>query len=293
MIGVDPSYGLYGTAVVVGHDQQGLRDVPDRLVNRFVSPERDQETTSVRTDDLRHVINVASDIEDVTPDKQSALDRIRGVIRERNEDGMFRIPWFKGSSQTEHNASSNWERKSVEGKTVYYRTQGEAVVWKDRGLWKVDYAVDPQSPTIHAELGRTGSADQALHWADMTIMNARMELHQSYEDVRNVVNLAKEVEDRTPQEQASIDRLQEAIEQGPPPGALDPADDWLETFEQETQSENKRKAATIESVASSVLGSAARPYPIESISMSWNRLSGNVDQRTTPRRLCGRRPSSP
>ena len=37
------------------------------------------------------------------------------------------------------------------------------------------------------------------------------------------------------QEQASIDRLQEAIEQGPPPGALDPAEDWLFTFEQETQ----------------------------------------------------------
>ena len=37
------------------------------------------------------------------------------------------------------------------------------------------------------------------------------------------------------QEQASIDRLQEAIEQGPPPGAPDPAEDWLFTFEQETQ----------------------------------------------------------
>jgi len=69
----------------------------------------------------------------------------------------------------------------------------------------------------------------------MTIMNARVELHQSYEDVRNVVNLAKEVGDRTPQEQASLDRLQEAIDHGPPPGALDPAEDWLTALNQETQ----------------------------------------------------------
>jgi hypothetical protein len=59
--------------------------------------------------------------------------------------------------------------------------------------------------------------------------------------VRNVVNLAKEVEDRTPQEQASLDRLQEAIDQGPPPGALDPADDWLATFEQETQEREQQR----------------------------------------------------
>lgn len=101
MIGIDPSYGLYGTAVVVGADEQGLSDVPDRLIGRFVSPVREQETTTVRIDDLRDVINVASDIEDVTPEEQTALDRIRESIREaiqdRNEDGMIRIPWRRDS----------------------------------------------------------------------------------------------------------------------------------------------------------------------------------------------------
>jgi hypothetical protein len=202
----DPTYGLYGSVVVVGGSGEGLRDVPDRLISRFA------------------------------PDPQISRvgDRIRDVLPERNEDGMIRIPWFKARSETEKSPSPNWTMEKVDGRTVYYRTQGEAVVWKDHGRWMMDYAVDPQSPTIHAELGRTRSTDQALHWADMTIMSARVEVHQSYEDVRNVVNLAKEVEDRTPQEQASLDRLQEAIDQGPPPGALDPADDWLTTFEQET-----------------------------------------------------------
>jgi hypothetical protein len=207
MIGIDPSYGLYGATVVVGADEHGMRDVPDRLITRFNGAERER----------------------------SARSRISDTIRERNEDGMIRIPWFKARSETEKSPSPNWTMENADGRTVYYRTQGEAVVWKDHGLWMMDYAVDPQSPTIHADLGRTRSTEQALHWADMTIMSARVEVHQSYEDVRNVVNLAKEVEDRTPQEQASIDRLQEAIDQGPPPGALDPADDWLEVFEQETQ----------------------------------------------------------
>jgi hypothetical protein len=154
---------------------------------------------------------------------------------------MIRIPWLKDRSKSQESPSPNWTTEKVDGRTVYYRTQGEAVVWKEHGLWMMDYAVDPQSPTIHADLGRTRSTDLALHWADMTIMNARVEVHQSYEDVRNVVNLAKEVEDRTPQEQASLDRLQEAIDQGPPPGALDPADDWLATFEQETQEREQQR----------------------------------------------------
>jgi hypothetical protein len=214
MIGIDPSYGLYGTAVVVGADEHGLRDVSDRLVSRFMSPEREQTST---------------------------VDKIREAIRDRNEDGMIRIPWLKDRSKSQESPSPNWTTEKVDGRTVYYRTQGEAVVWKEHGLWMMDYAVDPQSPTIHADLGRTRSTDLALHWADMTIMNARVEVHQSYEDVRNVVNLAKEVEDRTPQEQASLDRLQEAIDQGPPPGALDPADDWLATFEQETQEREQQR----------------------------------------------------
>jgi hypothetical protein len=66
MIGIDPSYGLCGTAVVVGHDEHGLRDVPDRLVARFNGAEREQAST---------------------------VDKIREAIKDRNEDGMIRIPW--------------------------------------------------------------------------------------------------------------------------------------------------------------------------------------------------------
>jgi hypothetical protein len=68
----------------------------------------------------------------------------------------------------------------------------------------MDFAVDPGSPTIHTDLGRTGSIDKALNRADLTIMSAQVEVHQSYEDMRTVVNLAKEVEDRTPEEQAHL-----------------------------------------------------------------------------------------
>jgi hypothetical protein len=291
MIGIDPSYGLYGTAVVAGADEHGIRDVPDRLVDRFVSPEQEpleasdaHRKANELLDNYFHAETLANtpgnddrypDVdthsphnafqshlrdhpelealdtwkpyfqdmrvsenprEQPTPNRvDQATSHVRDVLRDRNEDGMIRFPWVKDRLGTEKRPSPDWEMKKVEGRTVYYRTQGEAAVWKDHGIWMMDYALDPQSPTIHADLGRTRSTDQALHWADMTIMNARVELHQSYKDVRTVVNLAKEVEDRTPQEQASLERLQEAIEQGPPPGALDPADDWLEVFEQETR----------------------------------------------------------
>jgi Domain of unknown function (DUF3846) len=94
MIGIDPSYGLYGEVVVVGFDGHGgLQDVPDRLVERFGGLQRKQETTTVRIEDLRQVINMANDIEDVSPEERSALNRIRNTVRDRNEDGMIRLPW--------------------------------------------------------------------------------------------------------------------------------------------------------------------------------------------------------
>jgi hypothetical protein len=55
--------------VVVGNAEQGLRDVPDRLVECF-APARDD----------------------------SLGDRIRDVLQDRNEDGMIRIPWRQDSA---------------------------------------------------------------------------------------------------------------------------------------------------------------------------------------------------
>jgi hypothetical protein len=94
MIGIDPSYGLYGEVVVVGFDGHGgLQDVPNRFIDRYDVPQRAKDTTTVSTEDLRQVINIANDIEDVSPEKRSALNRIRNTVRDRNEDGMLRLPW--------------------------------------------------------------------------------------------------------------------------------------------------------------------------------------------------------
>lgn len=114
MPGIDPSYGLYSPVVVVGDGANGLRDVPDRLVERF-APTRDV----------------------------SLGDKIRDAIRDRNEDGMIRFPWLKDRSKSHESPSFNWTTEKVDGRTVYYRTQGEAVVGKDQGLWMIDFAPDP------------------------------------------------------------------------------------------------------------------------------------------------------
>jgi hypothetical protein len=59
MIGIGPSYGLYGEVVVVGFDGHGgLQDVPDRLIARYDVPQRAQDTITVTTEDLRQVINM-------------------------------------------------------------------------------------------------------------------------------------------------------------------------------------------------------------------------------------------
>jgi hypothetical protein len=66
----DPTYGLYGNVVAVGANGDGLRDVPDRLIERFA---RSREV--------------------------SRGDKIRDAFRDRNEDGMIRFPWLKDRSK--------------------------------------------------------------------------------------------------------------------------------------------------------------------------------------------------
>jgi hypothetical protein len=55
---------------------------------------------------------------------------------------------------------------------------------------------------------------------------------QAREDLQNVINLANEIEDRTPQEQASLDRLE---------GQLERDGEWLKTFAAEIE---ERERAT-------------------------------------------------
>jgi hypothetical protein len=177
-------------------------------------------------------------------DKMDRLDinlAERGL--ERGEDIDEELPLRDFHTQEDRmSPSPKWEAaQSQDGGTEYHFIDSnlDATVWKDHGHWKVAFSLDAASPWIHADLGRTRSVDKALNRAELTIMSAQVEVHQSYEDVRNVVNLAKEVEDRTPAEQASLDRLQESIDQGPPPGAVDPAEDWLEVFDGEMEEREK------------------------------------------------------
>jgi hypothetical protein len=126
---------------------------------------------------------------------------------------------------------SNWHAaKDERGHTEYHWNQDggiSAFVSKEGRQWTMSFQVAPNTPWFEADLGKTRSVDKALNRAELTIMSAQVDVHQNYEDMRTVLNLAKETEDRTPAEQGAIDRLQEAIDQGPPPGALDPAEDWV------------------------------------------------------------------
>jgi hypothetical protein len=211
----DPTYGLYGDVVVIGGNGQGLHDVPDRLTTRF----------------------------GVSPAVDRIGDRIRNGLGDRSEDGMIRIPWFRDRSESYESPSPGWSVEKTDGRTVYYRTgtqwEGYAAVWKDRGRWTIDFALDPQSPMFQADLGKTRSVEKALNRADLTIMSAAVEVHQNHRDMRTVVNLAAEIEDVTPDEQASIGRLQESLIEGL--SFPDPSEDWIEVFDHEAQErENER-----------------------------------------------------
>jgi hypothetical protein len=172
----------------------------------------------------------------------STLGKIRDRI-DRNEDGMFRFPWHKEQPEPVASHHPNWHAN--DDGTAYHWSDGNGVdvfvTREHRNRWHMTYALDHESPTFHADLGKTRHVHTALDRAELVIEDARQQVNQTYEDMRTVVNLAKEVEDRTPEEQASIDRLQEAIDQGPPPGALDPAADWLDTFNQETQEREQQR----------------------------------------------------
>lgn len=218
MIGIDPSYGLYGNVVVVGNAEQGLRDVPDRLVERF-GPTRDV----------------------------SLGDRIRDVLRDRNEDGMIRFPWLKEPSISTPDVMSHhpkWVAENQGDRTVYYREgdwDGHAAVWRDHGRWSMNYAYDPEYPMQEADLGRVRSEKTALDRAELVLREHYRFVRQSYEDTKAVVNLAQEVEDRTPAEQLAIERLQTAIEENPPPRAPDPDDGWLKVFESEMSDRGQQR----------------------------------------------------
>jgi hypothetical protein len=107
--------------------------------------------------------------------------------------------------------SANWYSVPDEnGQPEYHWTDGpaDAVVWKEDGNhWRMHFTPDSQSEGIHIDLGKTRSSNKALNRADHTIGVA-----QDIDDVQNVVNMASEIDDRTPAEQASIDRINRHLE---------------------------------------------------------------------------------
>ena len=114
----------------------------------------------------------------------------------------------------------NWHAAENEhGHNDYHWSNGagaDAVVWKENRRWHLTYSLDVDSPMFEADLGKTRSVDKALDRAELVIENANQTVSQTYEDMRTLVDMANEIEDRTPQEQAAIDRLSESLEQGPP-----------------------------------------------------------------------------
>jgi Domain of unknown function (DUF3846) len=199
----DPSYGLYGDVVVVGDGGfAGMRDVPTRLVEQF-----------------------RADIPLQVDHEKDNRRQIRG-----NEDGMIRIPWPR-------------DRK---GPYVIEVTEpgGEQRYLSAAGLHNDGPMVDALSEAATFE--RKGDAkhfaflahDHITHHGEhdfdvdttITVVAERKALEQQrvvgcerYEeprihpviqgDLRNVVKLASEIEDRTPHEQASLDRLQQSLDQ--------------------------------------------------------------------------------
>jgi hypothetical protein len=139
----------------------------------------------------------------------------------------------RNKSMTPHR---RWHSDKTKDGTEYHLVDSniDAGVWKENGHWKMSFALDAGANYYQADLGKTRFVRKALNRAEITIMDAQIQVHQSYRDVQNVVNLAKETEDRTPEEQASIDRLEESLIMGRP-DFPDPSDEWLQTFEHEMQ----------------------------------------------------------
>jgi hypothetical protein len=112
----------------------------------------------------------------------------------------------------------------------------DAYVWKEHWRhWQMSYTLDHDSPTFTADLGKTRRAHTALERAELVIEDAQQHVSQTYQDMRTLVNLAREIEDVTPHEQAVIDRMTEALEQNPMFEQERLASEGTEQFRAETQ----------------------------------------------------------
>jgi hypothetical protein len=170
------------------------------------------------------------------PVEKSILDQLRGRI-DRNEDGMIWIPWFK-----DRNGPYVVQIITAPGIEPQYLS---AAGMHDQGP-----VID--KITEAAEFDRKGDAKYFAHILGQHIdgeivilpeSHAKWhnEVRQSRKDMQTVVNLASEIEDRSPEEQQALDRLTESLEENPPPRVPDPNDGWLNMFESETREREQSK----------------------------------------------------
>jgi hypothetical protein len=131
-----PAYAIHGDVVVVGDGgSEGLEDVPQRLIETFGADIRMQR------------------------------DHKDAPKRERNEDGILRLPGLP-------TVSENWLRAvnedTNEVRYQWWDGKSEAIVWKEDGRWKMHFT-PAGAESLHVDLGKTRSVNKALSRADRVI----------------------------------------------------------------------------------------------------------------------------
>ena len=117
--------------------------------------------------------------------------------------------WYPARDVRGDNA---WHRESevlVDGEPSFTR----ASVWQNNGLWEMHVKEGLSKTWVSQYIGKPDSLEEALSRAE-DVFQEFEERHRTFEAVRSVVELANEVEDRSPDEQRAIDRLTRALEQG-------------------------------------------------------------------------------
>jgi hypothetical protein len=186
----------------------------------------DYHELATQTVELRAEVNEAyvawqADVqsEGLERDYFDKLDRLdhnlaeRGL--ERGEDINEEIPLRE--QENPMSPSHGWDARD-DGTAYHWSDNNGVDVWvtkEHRNRWQMTYTLDHDSPTFHADLGKTRQVHTALDRAELVIEDAHQQVDQTYQDMQTLVNLANEVDDRTPQEQAAIDRVTEVIQEHP------------------------------------------------------------------------------
>jgi hypothetical protein len=151
----------------------------------------------VRKWEPSHILPSSNDEASVAKaDLSDALERdgVTTPDEERVTGGPDPTLWYRGHGD-------------AEGHHQWWGENAQATMWKEDGRWLMHFTLD-EGEAIHVDLGKTRFVQRAYDRANRVLDTA-----QSAEDVRNVVNLANEVEDRTAGEQASLARFQQSLDQ--------------------------------------------------------------------------------